>query len=263
MKKYNLYIGVFIAFILLSCSSNNSGAQSTDGDENQSTPGKVTDIDGNVYTTVTIGGQTWMAENLKVTRYANGTAIPNITNNRDWANLGDNNTDKAYSYQNNNANSEANMYGALYTYAAATNGNNSGNNVQGVCPNGWHLPSDSEWKTLEMALGMSRSETDLDNTWRGTNQAAQLAGKTNLWNDGILKNNSNFGTSNFIAVPGGARYDYDGSFVNVGIHSYLWSSTQSTNSNAFARRLDHNSTKIFRSSGHAKSYGICVRCIKD
>lgn len=223
----------------------------------------VTDIDGNVYNTTTIGTQTWMTENLKVTHYANGTAIPNTTDNMDWANLGSNNTDKAFCYQNNNTNNEATTYGALYTYAAATNGDNSGNNVQGICPYGWHLPSDDEWKTLEMVLGMSQAESDDDNTWRGTNQGSQLSGTANLWNNGALEVDLSFGSSNFNAIASGARYDYNGAFVNTGIHSYLWTSTQSSfTSDAYARRIDYNATTVFRAA-HAKSYGICVRCIKN
>jgi uncharacterized protein (TIGR02145 family) len=111
----------------------------------------VTDYDGNVYNTITIGNQTWMAENLRVTKYPNGTPIPLATDNIAWANLEDNGTDDAYCYYNNNASGEANTYGALYTWAAAMGDNavSSSSNpsgVQGVCPNGWHLPSDDEWK---------------------------------------------------------------------------------------------------------------------
>lgn len=222
----------------------------------------VSDIDNNIYNIVTIGNQTWMAENLKVARYANGDSIPNITNNTEWANLGDNNTDKGYCHQNNNANNESDTYGALYTYAAAVNGDNSGNNVQGVCPNGWHLPSDGEWKTLEMALGMTQAEADANLTWRGTDQGSQLADSASLWNDGSLESNPSFGSSNFKALPSGSRYDYNGWFVNVGVHSYLWTSTQSGTTSAYARRLDNSSSKVFR-AGHSKSYGIAVRCVKD
>lgn len=82
--------------------------------------------------------------------------IPLVTDNTQWDNLGDNSTDKAYCYYNNNANNEADTYGALYTLAAATNGTTSSTNpsgVQGVCPAGWHLPSDEEWTELTDYLG--------------------------------------------------------------------------------------------------------------
>ena len=95
--------------------------------------------------------------------------------------------------------------GALYTYAAATNGDNSGNNVQGVCPTGWHLPSDEEWKTLEMELGMSQANAN-NTGWRGTNEGAKLAGNAYLWTNGTLDSHAEFGTSGFAALPGGYRY---------------------------------------------------------
>ena len=116
------------------------------------------DYDTNDYTSVTIGNQVWMAENLKATHYPNGTAIPYVTDNTAWGNLGDNNTDDAYCYYNNNAGGEAGTYGALYTWAAAMGDNavSSSTNpsgVQGACPAGWHLPSDAEWTELTDYLG--------------------------------------------------------------------------------------------------------------
>ena len=257
MKKYQLSF-ILLTFIL-GCSSNGTGKMSNNNTE--MSPNKLIDIDSNVYKTITIGKQTWMAENLKVTRYANGAVIPHITDNTAWANLGDNDTDKGYSYQNNNANKESDLYGALYTYAAATNGDNSSNNVQGVCPKGWHLPSDEEWKALEIGLGMSTEDAN-DTSWRGTDQGSQLAGNAGLWVDGILENNLNFGSSNFSGVPGGSRYDYNGAFVNIGIHGYWWTSTQKGSKYAFVHRIDHRATTVFRFE-HAKSYGISVRCVKD
>lgn len=119
----------------------------------------VTDVEGNTYPTVTIGKQTWMAENLRATTYADGTPIDEITSNTEWSNLdGD---DKAYSWLNNDvANSEP--YGAYYTWAAATNNMGSEtnpSNVQGVCPDGWHLPSSEEYGEL---LDYVRTDQALD-----------------------------------------------------------------------------------------------------
>ena len=119
--------------------------------------GTVTDIDGNVYNTVKIGNQCWMSENLKVTKYSDGSPIPHVIDPIEWAGIYNKDTNYAYCYYNNNANGEADIYGALYNWAAAmgkntlsSNSNPSG--VQGVCPDGWHLPSNSEWTELENYL---------------------------------------------------------------------------------------------------------------
>jgi uncharacterized protein (TIGR02145 family) len=110
--------------------------------------GTVTDIDGNVYQTVTIGTQVWMKENLKVTHYRNGEAIPNVTDGNVWGAL----TTGAYCEYNNDVNNVA-TYGRLYiSYAVADNRN--------IAPTGWHVPSDAEWKQLEMTLGMSQAQAD-------------------------------------------------------------------------------------------------------
>ncbi len=222
----------------------------------------VTDIDGNTYATVTIGNQTWMAENLKVTHYPNGDPIPLVTDNTAWGNLQGNNTDDAYCYYNNNANGEADTYGALYTYAAAIGDNWERDLVenQGVCPDGWHLPSDAEWKTLEMTLGMSQSEAD-NTGWRGTNQGSKLAGNADLWNNGALETNSEFGSSGFTALPGGYRGS-SGSFYGVGNGGYWWSATENGSSYAYYRRLYYDSSEVDRDS-NLKSYGFSVRCLRD
>jgi hypothetical protein len=104
----------------------------------------VTDIDGNVYNTVQIGSQLWMSENLKTSRYADGATIPFVNNSSDWAAL--NETSKAYCWYDDNI-SNKEIYGALYTWGAAMNGAAGSNKVpgevRGICPTGWHLPSDA------------------------------------------------------------------------------------------------------------------------
>ena len=227
--------------------------------------GSVTDYDGNTYKTVKIGNQTWMAENLKTTHYADGTAIPLVTDNTAWANLGDNNTDKAYCYYNNNANGEADTYGALYTWAAAMNGASSSaanpSGIQGVCPTGWHLPSDAEWKELEMYLGMSQSQADATG-WRGTNEGSKLAGNASLWQDGVLKNDANFGLSGFSALPGGHRYHLNGSFTNVGNYARWWCATENSSTQSWNRFLRYIYSNVAL-NGDNKSNGFSVRCVKD
>ncbi len=165
--------------------------------------GTLSDYDGNTYNWIGIGKQAWMAENLKTTRYADGSAIPHVEGTTEWDNLTV--TDKAYCWYNNST-ANRDTYGGLYTWAAAMNGaassdaNPSG--VQGVCPDGWHLPSDAEWKELEMFLGMSQAEAD-DTGWRGTDEGGKLkeAGTTH-WNS---PNTGATNESGFTALPGGCR----------------------------------------------------------
>ena len=228
--------------------------------------GTVTDYDGNTYQTVIIGNQEWMAENLQVTHYYDGTEIPLVMDNTEWANLGDNNTDRAYCYYNNNTNGEAETYGALYTWAAAMNGENSSiinpSGVQGICPTGWHLPSDAEWKELEMYLGITPSEVDNEG-YRGTNEGSNLAGNASLWNNGILESNAEFGKSGFAALPGGGRgYGIDGIASTLGDAANFWSATERYQDSPWSRLIKYNNTAVFR-YGYLKSNGFSVRCLKD
>ena len=208
----------------------------------------VKDYDGNLYGTVKIGDQIWMTENLKVTHYPNGDPIPFITNNTNWGNLSDNNTDDAYCFYNNDVNSD---YGALYTYAAAIGDNWERDNVdnQGVCPDGWHLPTDAEWQELIDTLG-------------GNSVAAGKLKETGTshWTD------PNIGASNesgFTALPGGWRDEYQGTSNNAGDLGIWWSAMGAGfNTVAYYRRLDYYSTTVVRNYG-VKSYGFSVRCLKD
>ncbi|NOZ08942.1 MAG: PEGA domain-containing protein, partial [FCB group bacterium] len=154
--------------------------------------GECIDIDGNSYKTITIGKQEWMAENLKVTHYRNGDPIPTGFSNSEWANLS---TGACAVY--NNYPSNAGTYGNLYNRYAV-------DDDRGVCPDGWHVPTDTEWMELEMTLGMTYEEAH-NTGWRGTNEGSQLAGNAELCTDGDLVNNEEFGSSGFTAHPGGYR----------------------------------------------------------
>jgi len=140
----------------------------------EDTVGTVTDFDGNVYKTIKIGEQWWMAENLKTTHYADGSALVDGTDSGDI--FSDYDT-KYYFWYNNDSLTYAETYGALYTWAAVMNKETSSNEnpsgVQGICPVGWHVPSDEEWKELEMFLGMSREEAD-ETGHRGTDEGAKM-----------------------------------------------------------------------------------------
>lgn len=219
----------------------------------------VTDIDGNKYKTILIGEQLWMKENLKVTRYANGTPIQLVEGISEWDAL--TTTDKAYCWFDNSTNNR-DIYGGLYTFAAAMNGavsssaNPSG--IQGVCPSGWHLPSDEEWKELEMYLGMSSSEADgLD--WRGTDESGKLkeAGTTHWSSPNVSASNS----SGFTALPGGYR-SIDGIFVDESIYARFWSATEDNSTYVWIRFLYNERASVYRNIYHRYN-GFSVRCIKD
>ena len=211
--------------------------------------GTVTDRDGNVYKTIKIGDQWWMAENLKVTTYRNGDPIENVNDNSQWASL---NTGAWCAYDNNPEN--ADTYGLLYNWYAV-------NDSRNIAPAGWHVPTDEEWKQLEMALGMSRDEAD-DTSYRGTNEGSKLGGNADLWNSGDLKNNAEFGSSGFSALPGGWRRYINGYFDGLNINATFWSSTGIPNYYAWPRYLYHNSTDVYRNLG-SKENGFSVRCVRD
>jgi len=220
----------------------------------------VTDIDGNVYQTVQIGEQVWMAENLKVTHYNDGSDIPTGYSNSEWADLDETETGAYAIYPaDNDAASQATcggdcseVYGNLYNLYAVETGN--------LAPEGWHVPTDEEWMELEMALGMSESEAQ-DWGWRGTNQGSQLAGRADLWFDSNLENNEAFGTSGFDGLPGGYR-NHDGNYHNMGYFAYFWSSTENGNSSAWGRWLECGNSGVGR-YGNDKKGGLSVRCVRD
>jgi uncharacterized protein (TIGR02145 family) len=202
---------------------------------------QVTDVDGNVYDTITIGTQTWMTENLKTTKYRDGTSIPNIIDNSAWSVQ----TTGAYCWYNNDI-ANKDIYGALYNYHTVVDNHN-------ICPVGWHIPTDAEWKTLEMYLGMTQTQADATD-WRGMN-GAQLK-NTSGWNAG--GNGTN--TSGFSALPGGFL-DIFGTFGSVGNNGYWWSSTLYNANSALYRGQSNLDGNVLRLDS-PKQLGLSVRCIK-
>jgi uncharacterized protein (TIGR02145 family) len=218
----------------------------------------IIDIDHNIYYTVKIGNQIWMSDNLKATRYSDGSTIPRVEERQDWFNFSL--YTRAYCWYDNYGAVGA-TYGALYTWPAAMN-IYSGNDikpgkVQGVCPDGWHLPDDSEWKQLEIFLGMSQAEADGEN-WRGENEGGAMKHSgTQYWTS---PNTSSTNSSGFNSLPAGWR-DGAGYFRNFGTSARFWTSSK-RGDYAWVRQLDYNSSQIFR--GTLGLYeGISVRCIKD
>ena len=214
--------------------------------------GTITDIDGNVYQTVIIGNQEWMSENLKVTHYRNGDPIPHLTDNTDWIST----NDGAYCVYDNNP-SNADTYGNLYNWYAV-------DDSRGLAPEGWHVPTDEEIMVLEMQLGMSEIEAN-DIGWRGTNEGSKLAGRTDLWIDGDLVNDAEFGASGFRFLPGGNRDSSHGTFYNMSGAGYFWSSSVNSSSDyAWHRRLEEEVTSIYRGSSFSdKRFGFSIRFVRD
>jgi len=208
----------------------------------------ITDVDGNVYQTVAIEDQIWMAENLKTTRYADGTAIPLKESASGWDSIGF--TDRAYCWYENDA-SNGETYGALYTWIAATDSTTSSNaipsDVQGVCPDGWHLPSDGEWSILidylggESVAGGKLKETGMTH-WLNYNEGA-----TN--------------ESGFTALPGGTRLN-DGRFGKMGSGGYWWTSTEGDTYLAWYLFLGDRHAEV-RKYNVFKNSSFSVRCVKD
>lgn len=206
----------------------------------------VTDYDGNVYQAIKIGDQWWMMENLKVTHYRNGDPIPNVTDNGAWGDL----TTGAYCDYNNDPANVA-TYGRLYNWYAVDDGRN-------IAPEGWHVPSDTEIKQLEMYLGMSQAEADAED-YRGTDEGGKLKETgTTHWNA------PNYGATNesgFSALPGGGRYP-GGMFHDVGGDALYWSSTESFSDRAWRRRLNYEYSQIHRNY-IIKQNAFSVRCVRD
>jgi len=186
----------------------------------ESNQGIFTDTrDNQTYKWVKIGKQKWMAENLNYK------------------------TTESYCYDDIESNCQ--KYGRLYTWKVAKN----------ACPDGWHLPTDNEWKQLEKQLGMSQTDAD-DTGWRGTDEGKELKA-TNGW-----KSNGN-GTDSygFLALPAGYR-NCNGTFLNLSYVAYFWSATESNSSRAWIRYLYYDNSDMFRYYRN-KDYGFSVRCLKD
>ncbi len=194
------------------------------------------DIDGNVYRTVKIADQWWMAENLKVTHYRNGEAIPNVTDDTEWTNLF---TGAWCSYNNDDTNIET--YGRLYNWYAV--------DTRIIAPAGWLVPSKTGWQILADNLG-------------GDNVAGGKLKETGTahWYD---PNSGATNESGFSALPAGIRYSYDGTFHNMGKESYFWVSTEGrTSTSAWSRTLSSTSPFLDRRDFLNRQHGFSVRCVR-
>ncbi|MBD3333686.1 hypothetical protein GF356_12625, partial [candidate division GN15 bacterium] len=197
--------------------------------------GTVTDIDGNVYQTIKIGDQWWMAENLKVTHYRNGDPIPHVTDYGTWSGL----STGAYCEYDNNPSHVA-TYGRLYNWNAVDDSRN-------IAPVGWHVPSDAEWQTLVDYLGGSGVAGGKVKEAGLAHWASPNTGATN--------------ESGFTALPGGYRSS-TGTFYKMSIQAYFWSSTEYGSNDAWGRDLFYLNSQVDRFN-YGKQDGFTVRCVRD
>lgn len=203
-----------------------------DADENgqQNT---VEDVDGNTYKTVIIGNQLWFAENLRTTKYNNGTEIPLVKDNATWQELGT----PAYCWYDNDQTNNGSKYGALYNWHTVNTGK--------LCPVGWHVPSEEEWILLTDYVG-------------GASIAGTKLKATSGWNS------SGNGTDEygFSALPGSYRSGNFGTFSPLDYYGYWWSTAEDDASFALRWHMGYDSDNVKHSYG-SKSHGLSVRCVKS
>jgi len=217
-----------LIFILTDCSKKDDNI-----------PISITDIDGNVYTSVTIGTQVWMVENLKTTKYRNGDLIG--TTAPATLEISQEATPK-YQWAYDDDENNVVTYGRLYTWYAVTDTRN-------VCPVGWHVPSDAEWTTLTTSLGgedVAGGKLKEAGTihWQAPNEAA-----TN--------------ESGFTALPGGYRYFFGDYYHHIGNYGLWWSSTENSTADAYYRTMFYGFTNVISYLYIYKQSGFSVRCLRD
>lgn len=197
--------------------------------------------DSNSYSTVQIGSQCWMAENLNVGTRINGNIYQ-----------ANNGTIEKYCMYNDT--NHCDIYGGLYQWFEMMQ-YETGSGVQGICPDGWHLPTDSEWKGLEIELGMSQGAANATG-WRGTVEGEKMK-STSGWNG----NGNGTNSSGFNALPGG-DVTSSGSFYGFLSFGHWWSSSEVSGTPAWYRSLSYDRDQVARNY-ISKAYGFSVRCIKN
>lgn len=199
----------------------------------------VRDIDGNVYHSIRIGSQIWMTENLKVTKFNDGTRIPNVKSSDEWLRLSKLNQPAYADY--NNIPSNADRHGKLYNWHVLGSRKN-------ICPPGWHVPSDVEWEILINYLG-------------GLREAGRKLKEAGFehWK---APNTGGNNESGFTALPSGKRQATDGKFSGMGEESIWWSKTEINSDLGSALQLYYDYSGM-SALGWDKRAGFCIRCIKD
>lgn len=225
-SKISSYTLVFGALVILTISCSK---------KEDKPPDPVADIDGNTYKTVKTGTQVWMAENLKTTRYNDGTDIPLITNATSWGNL----TTPGYCWYNNDEATYKDTYGALYNGYTVISGK--------LCPTGWHVPEKEEWQQLRVFL---------NDTITGGGKMKE-AGTTH-W---LTPNKGADNSSGFTALPAGIRY-FEGLFSSVLYYTSFWSATEIGSNDEWYLSLYFGDANV-NINHRTKKHGFSVRCLKD
>lgn len=192
---------------------------------------QVADIEGNIYKTIQIGSQLWMAENLHTGKYNDGTEIPQISYTSSWSGL---ETGALCWYDNVTL-----TYGALYNWYAVNSGK--------LCPAGWHVPSDEEWTTLTSFIGGIETAGNKLKEAGALHWTSPNSGATN--------------STGFTALPGGYRY-YNSAYNAAKRYGYWWTSTESSTVNALMRDLYYGYAYIDKINSDKRT-GASVRCVKD
>lgn len=213
----------------------------------------VKDIDKNVYRTITIGSQTWMAENLKTTRFNDGTPIANVAEDSTWGSL----STPAYCWFDNDAKRNKNKYGAMYNWYAVQ--------TSKLCPTGWHVPTESEFVVLEDFLIANGSNYDSTTTY---NKIAKALADKKDWTEsksqgavGNLDYPTVRNSTGFSAKGAGCR-SINGGFDGLGELSFWWSSTKKDDSDPIIWMMHYDLNYVQREIAYKKG-GNSVRCLKN
>ena len=199
----------------------------------------IIDLDGNTYKTVKIGTQKWMSQNLRTTKYSEGTPIPNVSDYTQWSNL----TTGAWSHYDNDSSQYERSYGKLYNWYAV--------NTNKLCPTGWHVPTDAEWTLLTDYLAANGYDFE----------EAKVLKASSGWNHNIGQSGNGTDDSGWKGLPGGFR-DYDGHFFSIGSTGSCWSSSEYDALHAWDRYLDYANGSLYRSCPNKRG-GFSVRCLRD
>jgi len=206
-------------------------------------PALITDTAGISYNVINLGNQCWTLQNVGTNRFANGNLITEVQGNNSWSQT----ATPAWCYYNNDINQSG--LGKYYNYAAATD-------ARGLCPLGWHVATDADWKNLEMSLGLTQVQADSIG-YRGSQEAQALKSVSGWQNNGNGNNSSNFN-----ALAAGGRSGPSGIFNSIQEIAAFWAVGLDGTGQAYARYMYYNDGRI-RRIGNTLNTGLNCRCVKN
>lgn len=257
MKKLSLLAATTVAVLMFTACDPNNGGNENGGTQYPPTAdvirNAVQDVDGNNYDAVRIGNQVWMASNLKATHYADGTEIPQGTTYS---------TTTAYRYCPDNNPQTVDKYGYLYNWPAVMHGESSSetipSGVQGICPTGWHVPSDAEWTELVNAVESRVMYEESVAQALASNDTSSWQVSYDLGTPGQNPGLNN--STGFTAVPAGNCSSIG--YFNFGSNAYFWSTTQYGSNFAYRQVMYYNDI-FFGNLYSDMNFGYSVRCLRD